>query len=212
MNFNQSFNFCMAHCRPGLALDLGANTGDWSQAMLDRGLQVIAIEPGRDCIEKHLQLRFQNYGDQFQSIWAAAHNFDGRVRLWEQDAHWMNSVSTDLVDQGWGFDHNRHVEVRAVRLDTLAQEMDFSSLSFIKVDVESSEQWVLEGAAEVIQRYRPLIYLETHSAINSAAINALFDSWNYRITSDGSTAARVRDLNGGNDEFICFHADSNFDR
>jgi FkbM family methyltransferase len=208
MNFNQPFNFCMEHCRSGLALDLGANTGDWSQAMLDRGLQVIAIEPGTACRD-HLQTRFAG-ADQIQILWAAAHNYDGVVRLWEQDCHWMNSVNPDLINQGWGFDASRHVDVRALRLDSLAKEMDFSSLSFIKVDVESSEQWVLEGAAEVIQQYRPLIYLETHSSINSAAINALFDSWNYQITSDGSTPARIRDLNGGNDEFICFHADSTF--
>jgi FkbM family methyltransferase len=203
---NSNFNFCLDHCGPGLALDLGANIGEWSSALLARGLRVIAIEPGRDCIEKHLQLRFQHYGDQFQSIWAAAHNFDGTVRLWEQDAHWMNSVSSDLVGQGWGFDHNRYQDVAAVRLDTLAKTQDFSDLVFIKIDVESSEQWVLEGAQEVIAQYRPLIYLETHSAINSEAINQLFDQLGYCITSDGSTPARVRDLNGGNDDFICYHS------
>ena len=170
---------------------------------MDRGLRVLAIEPGTACRD-HLNQRFTGC-DQIEILWAAAHNYDGTVRLWEQDCHWMNSVNPDLINQGWGFDPNRHVDVRALRLDTLATERDFSDLVFLKIDVESSEQWVLEGAAAVIQQYKPLIYLETHSAINSAAINQLFDSWDYVITSDGRSPARVRNLNSGNDEFICYH-------
>jgi len=49
--------------------------------------------------------------------------------------------------------------IEVIRLDDLEYE---SPVDFIKIDTEGSELYVLEGASEIISRYKPLIQVETN--------------------------------------------------
>ncbi len=58
---------------------------------------------------------------------------------------------------------NGSVRVRTVRLDTAMEQEQLPPPNCIKIDVEGAEVSVLRGAANTLRRYRPLIFLATHS-------------------------------------------------
>jgi len=51
-----------------------------------------------------------------------------------------------------------------VRIETLDEVLDPPRLTLIKADVEGMEVQVLRGAAGLISRFRPVLYLEAHTA------------------------------------------------
>jgi FkbM family methyltransferase len=53
------------------------------------------------------------------------------------------------------------LQVRLRRLDSLAAERDLARLDLIKIDVEGHERQVLDGAAAILDRYRPVLVIET---------------------------------------------------
>jgi hypothetical protein len=51
----------------------------------------------------------------------------------------------------------------------------------MKIDVEGAEVGVLRGAARLIQRARPTIFLSTHGAEVHAECCRLLNSWGYTL-------------------------------
>jgi hypothetical protein len=67
--------------------------------------------------------------------------------------------------------------VPLVRLDSY----NLPRLKLIKVDVEGMEQKVLEGAAGLITRFRPLLYVENDRPEKSNALIRYIHSLNYNL-------------------------------
>lgn len=69
--------------------------------------------------------------------------------------------------------------------DHLAQcrldDLNLPGCNFLKVDVEGMEQQVLEGAAELIARYRPVMYLENDHPGTADALVRYVDSLSYKM-------------------------------
>lgn len=84
-----------------------------------------------------------------------------------------NSGALSLARAGPG------MKVGVVPLDDLAG--DISSLRLIKVDVEGMEKEVLQGAAGVIERHRPLLYLENDRPENSRDLIEWIVGLGYRL-------------------------------
>jgi FkbM family methyltransferase len=56
-------------------------------------------------------------------------------------------------------------------LDSLAAERDLAQLDLIKIDVEGYERQVLDGAAAILHRHRPVLVIETgHEAGGDRAV------------------------------------------
>lgn len=137
---------------PGaVALDVGANIGDYSLYMARLGARVYAFEPGRIFwkLDKRCGERIVRYN-------IALLNEEG-MRLF-YDRHCSALASFD----GTG---KTVYPVATQRLDSFHLKPDF-----IKIDVEGFEGEVIDGAMETIRRYRPRLFVE---AKNSEAIKKL---------------------------------------
>jgi FkbM family methyltransferase len=75
----------------------------------------------------------------------------------------------------------RFPEGRPVRLVTLDEELDLERLDLVKVDVEGMELDVLKGASALIERFRPVLYLENDRAEKSAPLIRLLFDLGYRL-------------------------------
>ena len=139
-----------------VSIDVGANKGVYSYALLAHSKSVHAFEPNPKLF-------------RVLSSWAS-----GKVVL-HPEALSNVSASTDLLvprsasgfsNQGASLsaikvsgDH-RKVAVRAVRFDDLG----IGDVGFMKIDVEGFEREVLEGASETLRRDRPNLLIEMEEA------------------------------------------------
>lgn len=67
----------------------------------------------------------------------------------------------------------------SVPLITL-DEQNFLKIDFIKMDIEGMEKLALEGAKEVIAKFKPTLYVENDREDKSAALISLLKSMNYK--------------------------------
>jgi FkbM family methyltransferase len=135
------------------AIDVGANIGFFAIGFARRvsgGGGVIAIEPEAKNFEA-LQRRLldASVADKVIVRCAAAAAESGTLQLQINPAH---PGDHRLGSQG--------IPVEAVTLDALAREYGPSSVSLIKIDVQGAELQVLTGAAELIARDRPALFIE----------------------------------------------------
>lgn len=72
------------------------------------------------------------------------------------------------------------VTVAITTLDALAEQFDRPPVAAMKIDVEGAEAHVLDGAADILRRHRPLLAIETHSAPALVAVLERLEEYHYR--------------------------------
>lgn len=139
--------------RQRAAIDVGANKGVYSYAMLSCSSQVIAFEPNpksRRVLESWARGKVTIYP-------GAAGDEDGTatLRIPRSVKGYSNQLAT-LSDVPVEGKECLEEVVPVHKLDTL----DLPPVGFIKIDVEGHESAVLAGAAQLIQRDRPALLIE----------------------------------------------------
>lgn len=153
--------------KPGMTIyDIGANVGFYSilgALLVGKSGKVIAIEPfsrNVDYIRKHRDL---NNLKNIEVLEAAVSNINGKTFFEAGE-----SIATGHLSEGGS------IEVRSVRLDDLIEDGVFPPPDVIKVDVEGAEAEVFKGSTKLIQKHRPLIFLDTHGRdVHQSTINLL---------------------------------------
>jgi FkbM family methyltransferase len=135
----------------GIALDIGANIGNHTRYFFDRFSKVHAFEPAKEIFQI---LVFNTH--KFSNI--ETHNFalggaEKKARIFVSN---LNIGGTRIVSEEVNDIFSEEVEVK--KLDGL--RLDFSSLKFMKIDVEGYEFEVLSGALHTISKLRPIIIIE----------------------------------------------------
>ena len=164
---------CARALRPGgVALDVGANIGVTALIMSafvgDQG-RVVAFEPGRqvfDLLQRNVEL---NGVGNVELRCCALSSSVGRMGFHE------DSAFGHLVPEG----APETVEVST--LDAVAEELGLARLDLIKIDTEGFEPHVLAGGRQVLERLRPIIYLE-------------LNAWTLLISSRTDPLVFLRDL------------------
>jgi FkbM family methyltransferase len=147
---------------PGsIALDVGANIGALTLALAanvgTRGT-VIAIEPQGAVYQLLCANLALNEIRNVRTLHAAAGRAPGRTFVaMPTHATPGNSGAAEVTDQGGEL-------VSVVSIDSL----QLPSCHFIKIDVEGFEQSVIAGAANTIDRFRPVLYVENDRRHQSA--------------------------------------------
>jgi FkbM family methyltransferase len=146
---------------PGMTfVDVGAHIGYFSiiaAALVGEKGAVHSFEPDPDCFSR-LVLNSAIYP------WVKTHNSavadrDGEISFYR---------SPKQSESGWGaiFDADgkrAELTVRVCTLDSWSLHEGIEKLDVLKMDVEGSEDRVLEGAQALIARMRPLMWVEANS-------------------------------------------------
>lgn len=159
--------YILEHRGSGLFLDVGANIGCISQAVLSMGGRVMAFEPQREVYEV-MVCNLAYAGGNFEAMNVAVGSVSGSAKMPVLDYSAKNNIGGLSLGEGtnpWG----KHRSVPVVTLDSLEIE---EPVTFIKVDVEGYELEVLRGAVELIKRDKPVLYVENDRPENSKALES----------------------------------------
>ena len=87
------------------------------------------------------------------------------------------------------------IEVKQARLDDMLAAGEIKPPDYIKVDVEGAEFEVLNGARKLLEKYRPIIFLDTHNRAAHAATVTLLKEMDYDIQClDGKPLPESKEL------------------
>jgi FkbM family methyltransferase len=139
-------------------IDIGANTGIYclkAAKHLNKGGVVIAIEPFIEIL-RTLANSVRNNG--FQNI--RLRNFCAVDKTGERIL-WLNSNLPNTFSVVERMKSSSGVSVMGVSIDDLMKWENLNRLDYLKIDAEGAEEEILKGAKETINKFRPIIQVET---------------------------------------------------
>jgi FkbM family methyltransferase len=189
------FYLCVKKAK-GLVLDIGANTGFYSilAAAARPDLKILAFEPDptvRPILEGNLKMN--GLGDRVSLFSTALSDRIGKADLFiPSQEHGLVETSSSL-ERTFKKTHSAVVQVEVDTLDNIfsGQRNCLRRISLLKIDVEGHESSVLRGAAAIIKRHRPVIFIEVLPEADFTFLNAFVKANAYkdiRLTSAGVTA------------------------
>jgi FkbM family methyltransferase len=152
--------------------DIGAHVGFYtllaSKLVGDRG-RVYAFEPlPRNIfyLKKHISL---NKLKNVEIIEAAVSDKEGEENFLEADS------ATSRLDNSGSF------KVKTVSLDNLVKNKKILPPNVIKIDVEGAELKVLLGAKELIEKYKPIIFIALDNPDTKEKVIQMIKNFGYNI-------------------------------
>lgn len=135
------------------SVDVGANVGVLTYVLASNSSHVYAYEPHpelaaelRLAFPRKVTVREAALSDKAGTVHLKVPTYEGR------EQHGLSSIVQDFT----GAERVRDFTVRMCRLD----DEDLAPVGFLKIDAEQSEEKVLRGGMQLIQRQRPNILLE----------------------------------------------------
>lgn len=159
-----------------LIVEIGANIGTHTVALAKQvGQQgkVLAFEPQRLVFQTLCANIALNSLKNVDCHWAAMGAENSMVTVPEPDPCTQNNfggVSLLNVQQG-----------QQIRCHTLDSLLSLPQVKLIKIDVEGMEAEVLQGGKQLIQKFKPLLYIENDRIEKSAELMQLINSLGYRM-------------------------------
>jgi FkbM family methyltransferase len=165
----------------GILLDIGANIGIMTVHLARKpGCRVIAFEPMPRNL-KALRRIIGHYGLKNVTVMdCALGNEEGSVEMVMPmvGAVRMQGLSHVLHDSIPENNNGEKVNVALHRLDLLP-ELQVDQITGIKMDVENFEFFVLDGGKEILQKHRPVLYIELWDNENRQQCFRLLKSLGY---------------------------------
>jgi len=156
----------------GIFLDVGAHIG-WYTIRAARAIgesgRVIALEPAasnRNQLERNLAL---NKITSYTIVPLAAWSKSGPVRWSPSQVSVWNKV-----DESRGTE-----ELEGIALDDLVSKLSLPRVDWIKMDIEGAETEALRGAATILRKFRPILFIEVHECM--AELRGLLREFGYTI-------------------------------
>jgi FkbM family methyltransferase len=145
-----------------LAIDVGANVGNWTAELAETFERVVAYEPDRRALDVIPKI------ENAEIVEAAVSDHDGEARLYLRPQAGNNSLLYDHPI-GAGSQSPAPVEsavtVASVTLDSRHPD----GADFVKIDVEGAEQDVLAGCSDVRRWARTVFVVECHDTRQAVA-------------------------------------------
>lgn len=149
-----------------ISLDIGADLGEFTIAMLASSQSVIAFEP-RPAQARDLASMFDAVGAAVQVQAVALSDKPGTMamRVVESEPG-RSTIDADNQLGDVSGDSIRSIDVPVKRLD----DLHFGDIGLIKIDVEGHELAVLQGATDTLRRHRPAIVVEAEERHHPHAV------------------------------------------
>lgn len=163
-----------------ISLDIGADIGAFTVAMLDNSSAVIAFEP-RPAQAKELAAMFGCVGVpvQVEAVALSEQTGESALRVLVSDPGRSTIEYANTLTDGDG-SAVETIDVPCRRLDDFALD----NVGFVKIDVEGHELSVLRGARTTIERNRPAFLIEAEERHRQHAVVEM-TSFLYRLGYDG---------------------------
>lgn len=147
----------------GLCLDIGANTGRYSRALLQLpNTKVIAFEPLPTTFRKLEEIKKQ-FPDRFECVNVGVGNSHDILQLnYSEEESTFASFSKEVNAIDYvGKSNVNTFDVQITTVDSFLKERKQEEITLLKIDTEGFEYEVLTGAADTIKNNPPkLIQLE----------------------------------------------------
>lgn len=173
----------LASLRSGICLDIGANIGVMAQALSAVGKVVVAFEPQPAVY----RLLCKNHTGQNENV--ALGSVEGEGVMPRVDYNSRGNYG------GMGLGFKSDLGVIMVPIKTL-DSYNFAEVGFIKMDVEGYELEALKGAVGLIDRCRPIMYIEDDRMEKSKALRDFIRSLGYTIEEHKPTLYRENNFFG----------------
>lgn len=162
--------------------DIGANCGQstlhLAEAVGPDGM-VVAFEPTPESYRSLVRNIEQNALEFVTPVCAAAAAAEGIARFqFDRDRPTTGRLSSSNADLA----NAEVIEVRQLAIDSY-ETHGWPPPSFMKIDVEGGAAGVFAGGHALIQRCRPVVYIELHSDGECKAVGDLLVRHNYRAFS-----------------------------
>ncbi len=192
------FAFARAHVRPGAVVwDIGANLGLFSlAAAMKAGSagRVVAVEPDPQMLKvlRRSVGALPTHAAPVQAVCAAVSDAEGLVQLSVSRRGRSSNFMAGTRGSSTSGGVRDYLDVVAVTLDGLMATTGAPDV--VKVDVETAELLVLQGAERVLAEARPVWLIEVEAA-HSQAATEVFKAHRYRLYDwdrrDGVEVARA---------------------
>lgn len=146
------YQFASVRIKPGdVVVDAGGHLGLFTRLALERGAgAVVAFEPepvNAACYRKTFAEEIRR--GKVKLVQAALWSAPGVLHFAPRSD---NTAAGRVTGQG-------EVKVRATTLDLAVQELGLARVDFIKMDIEGSERYALEGARQTLRKFAPKLAL-----------------------------------------------------
>ena len=183
---NEDIRMCMRLLqRDSVVFDVGANVGFWTipmAMMLGGEGRVHAFEPipaNAKRLRENLRLNDVDDIVDIHEIGLSDETSTVDISLREDFSNGSDTGNAAIVIDD-SDKHFRCTRIKVAALDQVYQSLGIKRLDFVKLDIEGHEDRFLAGAASVIARFRPIIYMEINEPYYTRrGLDAtdLFQSW-----------------------------------
>jgi FkbM family methyltransferase len=153
----------IAQCRPGMRLlDVGAHWGIFTLAALRYGgtdVRALCVEPSRDAVSILKQnLSLNGIAEKVKIVQVAAGAREGHLQMLTTGAGGADYLVVPPETR------SDSVSIPQSDLTAICRLLDFVP-THVKMDIEGYEEEGLIGAREMLQLYRPVLFLELHGEL-----------------------------------------------
>ena len=162
---------------PGkVAIDIGANIGDFLDVLARHASRAIAFEPNPVCLAHLRAIELERYEIVDIALSDSSGTATLKVPVEAAEVTGLGTIEATNNPVTGAASALRTYEVRTARLDEVIGEhlRPGETIGFIKIDVEGHEHAVLEGAKATIERHRPIVMVETEYR-HGAPVPAIFE-------------------------------------
>jgi FkbM family methyltransferase len=164
-------------CAPGyIVIEVGANIGAHTVGLarlVGPSGRVLAFEPQRLVFQALCANIALNSLVNVDCFWSAVGTREGLIRVPEMDPNHVNNFG--------GFSLLGANGNSEVACETLDRRLGLPRLDFIKIDVEGMEIEVLRGGAQLLQKFKPILYVENDRIERSSELMHLISEHGYRM-------------------------------
>ena len=184
-------------------IDIGANVGHYSLAgrTINDKLTTYAFEPEPKNVQQlKKNIELNSFSDDIQIIENVLGDKKEKLKLNISSS--ISGAGMHSLVQHYEDDRDDHfIEVQSDTLDNFLDEEVIEVPDIVKIDVEGYEFYVLKGMRNILENYKPMIFIELHPKIlesqgfSSYKVRDFLYSFNYESQNLSTKSTNVHQQN-----------------
>jgi FkbM family methyltransferase len=170
--------------QPGIALDIGANFGKYTDLLVSKFEHVYAFE----CDPENMKVLKEKVKHKNVTFIPQAVGIEDNtmIKLYRSNDPGGSSTNEESPRfGGWGHSWDNFVWVPTMKLDTFWNQHGghppWEQTRFIKCDIEGAENYVFDHAQMLFQNNKLTMVLECHQPVDFNRLYNLFDNYGYKV-------------------------------